>query len=76
MYRPSPYADIGSYLLIQGEVAALTFNHVGGIFLVQGDGYTWPYVQAVDLVQLLVALAVDVGNPGGLSHLQFDQRYD
>ena len=76
MLWASPHADIGSYLFIQGDIAAFTFNYVGGVFLVQGNGYTGPNVQTIDLVQLLVALTVDIGNPGGLSDLKLDQGYD
>ena len=35
MLRFSPYADIGSYLFIHGNVASLALNYIGWVSLVQ-----------------------------------------
>ena len=35
MLRFSPYADIGSYLFVHGNVAALALNYIGRVSLVQ-----------------------------------------
>jgi hypothetical protein len=65
----SPYTDIGSYLFIYGNVAALALNYIGWVSLVQFSNYSRSYTQAVNFMKLLVTFAIDISNSCGLAHL-------
>jgi hypothetical protein len=64
-----PDADVGGYLLVHGNVAALTLNHISRISLVQCNNCTRSYTQVVYFMKLLVTFAIDIGNSRGLTYL-------
>ena len=75
-FGADPDVDVGRNLFIDRDNRVRAFDHEGRVALVQLDRVTGPHEQVIELVKLLIARSIHIGDPGGFSDLQLKQGND